>query len=236
MVGAALIFSAASFLLPANHLLAEDEIYAGISKQSVLRSAWKAILKETGLPVKLLPMAADMRRADFIKGDIILDCCSIPEWRTEPEEVAVQLYTEPFFVSAQFFIYHETIPFHYRSPEDLKDQTVAVIKGHNHLHQEYFGAVYPVENFTEMFRAVANGNADIAIVNEQEFKFQISQYNFPVSMGDVYHRIAARARVHKSRADLLPVLNAAIKKLRSQGDINMLVGMAMREQIYKKNP
>ena len=203
MVGAALIFSAASFLLPVGKVYAEDKVVAGISQYSVLRSAWRAILDETGLPVEFKVSQAEARRVHFVEGRIVLDCCSIPEWRTRPAEVAVQLYTEPFFVSAQFFIYHETAPFRYKTPADLKSKTIAVIRGHDHLHQEYFGQKVLVNDFRELFEAVSDGSADIAIVNEQEFKFQMSQYDFPVAQGDVFHRLAARARVHKSRGRLV---------------------------------
>ncbi len=236
MVGAALIFGAASFLLPVSGVYAEDKVVAGISKQSVLRTAWRAILDETGLPIELKTLQAKDRRLQFVEGRIDLDCCSIPEWRTKPEEMAVQLYTEPFFVSAQFFIYHETMPFHYKTPADLKSKTIAVIRGHDHLHQEYFGDKVLVDDFRELFEAVSDGRADIAIVNEQEFKFQMSQYDFPVAQGDVFHRLAARARVHKSRADLLPKLNGAIKKLKSSGEINMLIGREMRKRMYQSKP
>lgn len=229
---AAMIF----FALPALAGAAEKDVQlrAGSSEHSVFKSVWVAILEEAGIEVNLQPARAKVRRFWFVENDIQLDCCSIPEWRQRPAEVAAQLYTNTIFQSVQFFIHHKDMAIQYTEPRDLSAYRVGVISGHTHVYEEYFRERVEVPNFRELFKLIADGKADIASVNEQEFKFQMGQDQWPIVRGPVFHRLALRARVRKEHVHLLPRLNDAIARMRAAGRIDEIIGKAMRGEMFEE--
>lgn len=216
-------------------LTAERTYSAGCSDQSVFRSVWEAILQDAKVRATIKALPAENRRQAFIENKIQLDCCSIPEWRQRPEEMAQQIYTRPIFYTVQFFIHHKDMAFHYKEPKDLAKYRMGVIKGHSLVYEEYFGGKVEAANFKELLELVAARKADIASINEQEFKYQMGQRDWPVVRGPEYHRLPLRARIRIEHEYLLPRLNLSISRLQKSGKIDALIGAAMRAEIYRKN-
>lgn len=210
----------------------QDRLRAGSSEHSVFKSVWTAILEETGLEVGITPARARVRRFWFVDDQIQLDCCSIPAWRGRPAELEMQLYTDVLFDSVQFLIHHEDMKIQYNGPDDLSRYRVGVIVGHSHIHEEKFGSKVVVNSYSELFKLIAEGGADIASANEQEFRFQMGRADWPIVRGPIFHRLSLRARVRKEHAELVPKLNQAIEKLRKNGKIDMLIGTAIRDEVY----
>ncbi len=210
---------------------ASKPLTVGRSDHSVFKSVWVAVLEEAEIDFIEREARANIRRFWFVENDIQLDCCSIPEWRSRPMELATQIYTNPIFYSLQFFIHHEDTSIMYQQPSDLSLYRVAVIKGHTHMHEEHFGSSVEVDGFEELFKAIADGRADIASVNEQEFRFQMGRKAWPIVRGPIFHHLPLRARVRKEHADLVPRLNEAIARLKRSGRIDGLIGQAMRDEM-----
>lgn len=220
------------------HLYADgpsQRLLAGSSDHSVFQSVWSALLKEASIDADLRLAPANIRRFWFVENTVQLDCCSIPEWRQRPAELATQIYTDPIFYSLQFFIHHKDMVVEYNKPEDLLNYRVAVITGHTHMHEEFFGARVEANSFTTLFELIAEGRADIASVNEQEFHFQMGRRDWPVVRGPVFHHLPLRARVRNEYAYLVPLLNDAITRLKLNGQIDTLIGQAMRGEIYEED-
>jgi len=207
-------------------------LQAGSPEHSIFRSVWEAILAEAAINADIHPSAVNVRRFWFVENTIQLDCCSIPEWRKGEAEKGVQLFTDPIFESVAFFIHHQNFTMTYSKPVDLLRYKVGVIKGYTYRHEEYFGEQIEARDFTDLFEMIASGRADIATVNSQEFLYQMGQKKWPIVKGPVFHRISFRARVRKEHADLLPALNAAIFRMKKNGEIDRLIGQALREKIY----
>lgn len=222
---------AALFLsLPISKALAAGPVMAGQSFDSIFETVWIEILREAQIDFRGLPALAKDRRRMFVQGKIVLDCCSIPEWRSRPDELNTQLFTSHFFFAAQLLMHRKDRSINVDAHEDMAHYTVAVIKGHDHVGSEHFGNVVWVRDFEGLFSAVVGGLADAALVNEQEFLYQTRDKKWPVVLGKVYMRLPIRARVHKSRADLLPRINDAIGRLKASGKIDALVGAAIRDK------
>ncbi|SDD36257.1 substrate-binding periplasmic protein [Kordiimonas lacus] len=217
-----------AFAVLTENSLAQDRVRTGHSSASVFNDVWQAILKEADIQPEFVITTDDEKRRLFIEGALELDCCTIPEWRNRPEERAVQLYTSHFFYSALHIVHRPDLPIVYRAPEDLGAYRVSVVRGHDYVHGEFFGSTVLAGSIDEAFQMVADGYADMAIANKQELMFRKKGQSLPLVLGPELHTLAMRARVHKSRPDLLDRLNDAIARMKERGDINIAIGAAIR--------
>ncbi len=223
-----------SFLISAPLFADDDEarLKVGVFGESVFKPAWEAVIKDVGLDVEYISSRSAKRRKLFVEDKLDMDCCSIVEWRTRPLEMEKQIYTIPFFVSTQIIIQHKDAQIKYDKPSDLRQYRVAILNDHTQIHQEYFGSTISAANFEGLFKLIADGQADISMINEQEFLFQKAKYDWPVVRGKVYHQLLMRARLHKRNKHLLPMINRSIAKLKKNGTIDVLIGKAMRASMH----
>jgi len=205
---------ASAGLLPAS---AGNQIRAGQSDSIEFDRVWSAILTEAGLDVEIVSAPHERKRDMFIKGEIILDCCAIPAWRQRPGEQAAQLFSDVFFQSAEHYVFRRG---HGVDPvENAAELRFVKVKGFVYDLKAPFGAVIEVHDIEEVLDHVASGEADIAIVNRQDFERRMRLKPRPLALGPVHTVADLRVRLHRSRADLMPAINRAIAALRSTGRI-----------------
>ncbi|WP_417462518.1 substrate-binding periplasmic protein [Kordiimonas sp.] len=216
----------AFFSVPAQ---ASDVAKASRIGDSVFRDVWHAILDEAGIDVELIAAPRDVRRDMFVRGELVLDCCSVPDWRAREDEKQTQLWTSPFFYTVDHLIIQEGKEYDLPDPTDLSAYRVGVVQGFAYRRDATFGDVVVRVSLGEVFEAVARGEADLTIANHQEFRRRQKLNPLPLVLGPVHHRLGLRARVHKTRADLLPRLEAAIKALNANGRIAHLTGARLRD-------
>ncbi len=234
MLNAVLRFSALSFLLAsAVTANAEDRITASRIGDSVFRDVWHAILEDAGIEAELIAAPRDVRRDMFVRGELVLDCCSVEAWRNRPDEIEAQLWTSPFFYTVDHLILQEGRDYDLPDPDDLTAYRVGVVQGFAYKKDSHFGSTVSRVSLGEVFEAVASGDADLTIANHQEFRRRQKLNPLPLVLGPEYHRLALKARVHRSRADLLPRLEAAITRLKANGRIATLTGVRLRDMSDK---
>jgi hypothetical protein len=215
--------------------MAEDPVPASRIGDSVFRDVWHAILEDAGIETRLIAAPRDVRRDMFVRGELVLDCCSVEAWRNRPDEIAVQLWTSPFFYTVDHLILREGREYHLPDPDDLTAFKVGIVQGFAYKQDSHFGPVVSRVSLGEVFEAVASGEADLTIANHQEFRRRQRLNPLPLVLGPEYHRLALKARVHRSRADLLPRIEAAIARLQKSGRIAVLTGARLRDLSDEKD-
>ena len=83
---------------------AGEPVTASRLGDSVFRDVWHAILDEAGIKATLVAAPRDVRRDMFVRGELVLDCCSAEAWRNRPEEIETQLWSQPFFYTVDHLI------------------------------------------------------------------------------------------------------------------------------------
>ncbi|MCJ9428041.1 transporter substrate-binding domain-containing protein [Kordiimonas sp. A6E486] len=195
----------------------------------MFRDAWHAILKEAAIRIKPIAAPRDVRREMFVRGKIVLDCCSAPAWRNRADEQAVQLFSVPFFPIIDHLVLRKGHDYKLADPHDLRGVTVGIVQGFTYPGQDRFGKTVTAVSMGEVFDLVVEGRADLTIANAQEFARRQRLHPRPLVLGPEYSRMVLRVRVHKSRPDLLARINKAIAALKADGRINALTGYRLRD-------
>jgi ABC-type amino acid transport substrate-binding protein len=209
---------------------AEEAVPASRLGDSVFRDVWHAILAEAKIDAKLIAAPRDVRRQMFVDGTLVLDCCSVPAWRDTPAEQESQLWSTPFFYTVDHLILQQGRTYDLPDPRDLRAYRVAVVQGFSYRDDVLFGPKVVRVSLGEVFEAVARGQADLAIANNQEFRRRQQLRPRPLVLGPETHRLALMARIHKSRPDLQARLNTAIATLKENGRIAVLTGVRLRNK------
>jgi len=68
-----------------------------------------------------------------------------------------------------------------------------------------------------VFSLLEAGRAQVAIIGKVDFQVRMKAQPRALEIGGIESRNGLRIRVHKTRADLLPRINAAIARLKAQG-------------------
>lgn len=196
---------------------------------SVFRDVWHAILADAGIDAEFVSAPRDVRRDMFVRGELVLDCCSVAAWRNREDEQQVQLWSKPFFYTVDHLILQRGRKYELEDPNDLRGFTVGVVQGFAYREDTRFGKTVSKVSLGEVFTLVATGKADMTIANHQEFRRRQKLDPKPLVLGPEYHRLALKARVHRSRPDLLARMDAAITRLKQQGEIARLTGIRLRQ-------
>ncbi|MBL4837108.1 MAG: transporter substrate-binding domain-containing protein [Kordiimonadaceae bacterium] len=184
--------------------------------------AWKEILSNAGIIVdKVYVRHTSPYRKMFIEGKITLECCMSELWRQRPEEIPLQLFSDAFYVSEERYIFRkgETIPI--TDTKQLYDMRFATVRGFSYAFE--LGNPINVDNIAQVLTAIATGQADIGLMNKSLFLNMMKQAPQNLELGGINAKIGLQIRIHKSRADLLPQINAAIARLQATGRLKMLV-------------
>lgn len=198
---------------------------------SVFRDVWHAILDESGIAITLVEIPGhEDRRQKFISGTVVLDCCSIKEWRDRKEEIATQLWTRPVFYTVDHLVLQDGRTYDLPDPTNLKAFRVAVVKGFSYQKEDAFGPRVTFKTIDQVLDGVASGKADLTIVNSQEFWRLQKLKRRPLVLGPEHNELILRARVHNSRPDLLVQINEAIKRMQASGRIAALTGARLRSK------
>ncbi|MBO6504770.1 MAG: transporter substrate-binding domain-containing protein [Kordiimonadaceae bacterium] len=193
-----------------------DPVPAGGGDSPLFREMFAAILENTGLETKLIAAPPERRRRMFAQGRVVLDCCSMEAWRQREEELAVQLWSTPFFINRDRFVVHEDSTITIIQPEDLKQYRVAVVHGFEYAHSPHFGMAVPGRGWDAVLQLIEKKRADIGIIGEVIFQEKQLNKRRTLQLIEVADEQALSIRVHRSRADLLPVINQSILDLKAQ--------------------
>jgi ABC-type amino acid transport substrate-binding protein len=196
---------------------------AGRATSVGFRRVWSVLLAKTGLNVQVVNAPQSRKRMLFASGALVLDCCSIPEWRRLPEEEAVQLYSDVIVETRERYIVKTGSEVTISEVEDLGRYRVAAVRGFSYSFSEHFGTTVLAGSIDGVLDLVAAGRAQIAIVSETDFEQSIKSRPRPLEMRGINARAQLRARVHRDYAYLLPALNGAIAELAAAGKVEELL-------------
>lgn len=217
------------FSLANNPTNADDHVPVANLENSAFKDAWHAVVEQAGITADFVTMSRADRREAMVRGNLAMDCCSIPAWRSRPQEQAVQLYSDPLFYATEHLVFHKDKKAAFSGSIDLSSLRVAMVEGFNHRDQNLFGEIVYAPTMTETYALVASGKADVTFANSQEFWRRQRLTDRPIVLGPVYQQMLLRVRVHKDWHSLLPRINGAIKKLRESGEFNLLMGQRIRD-------
>ena len=215
----------ASVQSPAN----DKSLRAGSPADSVYAEAWQLILKEAGLTVEYVTLSSALRRGMFVRQEIQLDCCQAQEWRQRPEEQAIQLFTDPFYYTEDHIVVHRDNDVPRLTPQSLINYRIATVFDHTYVGGEFFGVKVTVANTREAMEAVVNNEADVAIVNQEDFLRLTTDGAMPLKRVGLFKRTQIRARIHKEQAALASQINAAISKLKDAGTIEQTINRSIAQ-------
>lgn len=179
-----------------------------------------AVLNRAGIGHTFRPVPQNRRRVEFANGDQVLDCCSNPAWRTQPREVAVQVFSDPIYETRDIFVFPKGKAFAITEMADLQTKSVAVVRGFGYAGSEWFGQRIDLDNEEALIKFVSLGRADVGISND--VIVQASRFRDRIEIGPIHAEASLHIRVHRSRLDLLDPINAAISSLVLDGTIEDL--------------
>lgn len=200
-----------------------DLIRAGRAGSAGFEAVWNAVLEDTGLNVSVVNAPQARKRMLFSSGAFALDCCSIPQWRTKPEEQEVQLFSDVIFETKERYVTRVGSGIDILHVDELKNYRVAAVRGYSYPFEDKFGIAVLANSIEDVLELVEIGRAQIAIISEIDFRRSMAQTPRQLQMGTINSRAQLRARIHRNYANLLPVLNASIAKLKDTGRLNLLL-------------
>jgi len=192
-----------------------------------LEQVWQAVITEAGIPFKRTTALQGRRRRMFIEGFVTLDCCFSPSWRNRPEEQVVQLFTDSIYVTEIHYVFKKGQSIPIPTPHSLKNLRMAIVRGFDYTFQDYFGETIAANSPADAMNLVDLGRAHVTEYSRVQFEFDMARQPRDLELGGVSNYISLLARVHTSRADLLPRLNAAIARMKKDGRIQKILQTAI---------
>lgn len=201
----------------------EEPLPVAMADSPALARLWHGILNEAGLNTMVVAVPQGRRRRLFVDGIIILDCCAIPAFRDRPEEQAIQLFSDSFYEVKEHYVFRrgEVVPI--TDLEQIRAYRFAGVRGFQYSFSDYLGARIDGRSVDDVLTLIHKGRANLGTINDKDFMKLMTENPRDVELGGVIFTSALRVRLHKSRADLMPQINAAIARLKAEGRMQVMV-------------
>lgn len=199
------------------------KVFAGRAESLEFNRVYELILKDAGIKYEMLVVPTGRKRRMFADGKILIDCCTVPDWRNRPEEIAVQLHSKPFFQSMERYVFHKDNKFDIVSHEDLSRYRLSIVRGYFYKNDAYFGDFIMAENTSQMMKMVAHKRVEIGIINPHDFQQLLKKTPMPLWLGGVHETSPLSIRVHKSRPDLLARIDGVIERYLAKGYVKEIL-------------
>lgn len=158
----------------------------------------------------------------FREGFVQLECCVNIAWRTDPEQVEVSLWSDPVLSAEEVIVFPRGRQFSFSKLQDLQGRTISTVRGYGYVGSQYFKRVDSPNSIAQL-NSVALGRTEAGIIDRLELAYllasrpEIEWYAARIEQGPIVNRSELRIRLHRSRADMLKPLNAAIARIRADG-------------------
>lgn len=214
----------------AGHGVYHGVLQVGRSDTRGTQSMWREILAEAGIRAVFVNAPQQRKRRMFASGRILLDCCASPIWRKRPEEVAVQLWSDTFYVSREIWVFRRGRPLPVETKEDLAALRVAIVRGFDFYDAAQFADRVPGRDIQDTLRLLAVGRADAGILGDLDYDVRIGPESTLFEKGPLRVEAELKIRVHKKVAQLLPRINAAIRRLKERGRLDAIIETIAAEE------
>lgn len=199
---------------------ASEKIIVGQTDSIEFDAIYEAILKEADIDYEMMVVPSARKRRMFVEGKIVIDCCAAVAWRQKPEEIAVQLHSKTFIQSAEHYFYHADSDITVSDHKDLKNFRLSIVRSYVYRGDRYFKNVVPANDIAQMMTLVSLKRAELGIINPYDFQRRMEKHPMPLRLGGQHEASSLTIRVHKSRAELLPRINAVIDRYLAEGLID----------------
>ncbi len=195
-----------------------------LADSPALSRVWHGILNEAGLNTIVVAAQQGRRRRLFVDGFILLDCCAVPAFRDRAEEQAIQLFSDSFYEAREHYVFRrgETVPI--TDPEQLRNYSFAGVRGFEYSFSNYLSTRIDGRSVDDVLILIHKGRANLGTINDRDFAKLMAENPHDVELGEIIFTSDLRIRLHKSRSDLLPRINAEIERLNADNRLKKMVG------------
>jgi len=176
---------------------------------------------------KELPIAAG--RKEFENGTVTVDCCLNEVWFPSAAGKQAQLFSDPLYRLLEVWVFPKGKSFEFKSVKELSDKRVIGIKGFNYPGEEHYGTRIDGATPLEVMEKLIAGEADVAVLERHVASYLINTRNLKAEFGNLYYAVDVSLRLHKSLKDYLPVINAAVDKLKTTGYVDDVIKRNLRK-------
>ena len=171
------------------------------------------------------PLRAQKHFRDAV---VQLECCVSMAWRSAPEQAEVSLWSDPVLSAEEVLIFPPGRAFAFARLQDLQGRTLSTVRGYGYAGSQYFTRSDSPDSIALLY-SVTRGRAEGGIIDRLELAYilanhpQIKAQPAQIELGPLVNRSELRMRLHRSRAELLGPLNAAIGRLRANGTLARII-------------
>ncbi|MEW6983842.1 substrate-binding periplasmic protein [Colwelliaceae bacterium 6471] len=172
-----------------------------------------------------LPVARALK--EFDEGNIDIEPGVNEQWRQARKIVG--LYSIPFEISTEVIVFKKENAIN--TINDLYDKHVGIVRGYSYPNFEKAfneNKIIKVENLSESIllkQLITNRLQYVFIGFRTILYYQQQPIYKQLAIGEIVSEVQAKMRIHPSKAHFLPELNAGLKLMLENGDI---------EKIYQK--
>lgn len=201
----------------------------GVSKhpQGIYVDMLNEIFALTPYTLKYVYLPNARIRAAFKAGEIDIECCPIPSWRKEEQNISI--YTHDFFNTTDLYISKAKL-----NTKEVTKSPIGTVRGYGYRQQEFL-ARFDVENELEILQLIQNKRIQAGIVDQQVANFLIKQHNFDLVDSGVHENISRRLRIHKSKKHTLNKINKAIYALKQTNTFTQILNKYLTAPLPKEN-
>jgi len=215
-------------LFTTNQSIAEEYHFVSIEnliEQEVGRLIIPEIYKKIDIKVKITPLPG--MRAQFMATSGKRDGEIMRIWTYGQEnQTTIRVPTPYYYLETMGFI-HKDSGIVINSKEDLAKYKLVKVRGVKHTNNISNGMpnVYNLNNTEAMMKFLAAGRCDIALTNTVDGMLAIKKNGLtnivpihkPLAFLNLYHYI------HEDHKDLVPKVDAVIKKMKASGELDKII-------------
>lgn len=163
----------------------------------------------------------------FHQGKVHLEIGSAPEWNID--KPTPSLFSDSFYAIEDVAVYRSNEYKHAVNIEAMTGQTIGIVRGYHYpiFDQAHkLKAIKKVERADEdeLLKLLINERIHQVFINKQVFQY-LQKHNpkyKQLKIGGTVGKYNVAIRVHPAHAELIPILNNAIKALKESGEIDKI--------------
>lgn len=195
-------------------------IFSDLMK-SIAPHVGAGLTAESPYPVKRAQMM-------FERGDIAVECCINQAWRSPTDSAGETLWTETVLTTHEVVVFPAAKPLLVKTPADLAGKEVATILGYGYIGDKLFKRNDVLDNIAQL-KLVAYERVDAAVVDIHELSYllrsdpSIIELKDKITIGEKVGSSALKMRINSQHPELLPALNAEIRRMKQSGKMKAIV-------------
>ena len=178
---------------------------------------FQEIFKHTPYQIEFVYLSSARIRSSFKAGKVDIDCCPIPSWRKNESEIS--RYSHQIFKSEDIYVFPRG---KVRNIDKISDETIVTINGYGYAFDTIFTR-YDVESELKLLKLIEHKRFSVGIADKIITVYFSKNHQLAIDIGEVHEHLLRPLRVHKSKAHIIPVINLAIDKVKSQGKIQAII-------------